>query len=71
MINSFVTTQAACLILPLDHIFQEADRVANKQQLQRQPSSSPDSIRQILAFYMAQLFSRLLIYALNDEDNQQ
>ncbi|KAJ3453179.1 hypothetical protein MRS44_018834 [Fusarium solani] len=57
---------AARLILPLDHIFQEVTRKEGEQ-----PSSSTDPVRQILAFYTAQLFCRLLIYALDDEEEEQ
>ena len=64
--TSFISTQATRLILPLDHIFQEATRKEGKQL-----SSSTDPIRQILTFYTAQLFYRLLIYALNDEEEEQ
>lgn len=64
--TSFVSTQAARWILPLDHIFQEVTRKEGEQ-----PSSSPDPIRQILAFYTAQLLCRLLIYALDDEEEEQ
>lgn len=66
VMTSFVSTQAARLILPLDHIFQEATRKEGDQ-----PSSSTDPVRQILAFYTAQLFCRLLIYALDDEEEEQ
>ncbi|KAJ3454045.1 hypothetical protein MRS44_018677 [Fusarium solani] len=66
VMTSFVSTQAARLILPLDHIFQEATRKEGEQ-----PSSSTDPVRQILAFYTAQLFCRLLIYALDDEEEEQ
>ena len=66
VVTSFVSTQAARLILPLDHIFQEATRKEGEQ-----PSSSTDPVRQILAFYTAQLFCRLLIYALDDEEEEQ
>ncbi|KAJ9412787.1 hypothetical protein QL093DRAFT_2570441 [Fusarium oxysporum] len=67
MINNFVSTQAARFILPLDDIFQEATSKAAK----RYSSSSLNPVRQILAFYTAQLFCRLLIYALSDEDEEQ
>ena len=66
VMTSFVSTQAARLILPLDHIFQEVTRKEGEQ-----PSSSTDPVRQILAFYTAQLFCRLLIYALDDEEEEQ
>ncbi|KAJ3469891.1 hypothetical protein MRS44_003956 [Fusarium solani] len=65
VMTSFVSTQAARLIHPLDHIFQEVTRKEGEQ-----PSSSTDPVRQILAFYTAQLFCRLLIYALDDEEEQ-
>uniref|UniRef100_A0A0D2YIU5 Uncharacterized protein n=2 Tax=Fusarium oxysporum (strain Fo5176) TaxID=660025 RepID=A0A0D2YIU5_FUSOF len=67
MINDFVSTQAARFILPLDDIFQEATSKA----AERYSSPSLNPVRQILAFYTAQLFCRLLIYALSDEDEEQ
>lgn len=68
VIKDFISTQAARFILPLDDIFRE---VANKTAECYSSSSSLDPVRQILAFYTAQLFCRLLIYALNDEDEEQ
>ncbi|EXA29450.1 hypothetical protein FOVG_19070 [Fusarium oxysporum f. sp. pisi HDV247] len=68
MINDFVSTQAARFILPLDDIFQEATSKAAERY---SSSSSLNPVRQILAFYTAQLFCRLLIYALSDEDEEQ
>ncbi|KAF5706285.1 hypothetical protein FMUND_11688 [Fusarium mundagurra] len=67
MMNDFVSIQAARFILPLDDIFQEATSKA----AERYSSSSLNPVRQILAFYTAQLFCRLLIYALSDEDEEQ
>ncbi|KAJ4129437.1 hypothetical protein NW765_016310 [Fusarium oxysporum] len=67
-VQSFISTQAARFILPLDDIFQEVTR----KTVEGGPStSSLDPVRQILAFYTAQLFGRLLIYALNEEDQEQ
>jgi hypothetical protein len=66
VMTSFVSTQAARLILPLDHIFQEVTRKEGEQP--SSSSSSTDHVRQILGFYTAQLFCRLLIYALDDEE---
>ncbi|KAL3587391.1 hypothetical protein FPOAC2_13287 [Fusarium poae] len=67
-VQSFISTQAARFILPLDDIFQEVTR----KTVEGSPStSSLDPVRQILAFYTAQLFGRLLIYALNEEDQEQ
>ncbi|KAJ4176481.1 hypothetical protein NW755_014393 [Fusarium falciforme] len=69
MMSAFVSTQAARFILPLDHFFQEVTRKATERRCLS--SSSLDPVRQILAFYTAQLFCRLLIYALNDEEDEQ
>ncbi|EEU34796.1 uncharacterized protein NECHADRAFT_79762 [Fusarium vanettenii 77-13-4] len=56
-INDLIFTQAARLVLPLDHLFQQASHSAN---------ISPPSL--ILAFYTAQLFCRLLTYALASKE---
>ncbi|KAM6514439.1 hypothetical protein FALCPG4_015576 [Fusarium falciforme] len=55
-INALMFTQAARLVLPLDHLFQEAAL--------NFAVSSPGLI---LAFYTAQLFCRLLTYTLTSE----
>ncbi|EWZ78928.1 hypothetical protein FOWG_16872 [Fusarium oxysporum f. sp. lycopersici MN25] len=56
-INGLVFTQAARFIVPLDHLFREAC-ISN--------TISPPSL--ILAFYTAQLFCRLLTYALTSKE---
>ncbi|KAH7187758.1 hypothetical protein DER44DRAFT_816409 [Fusarium oxysporum] len=56
-INDFVFTQAARFIVPLDHLFREAAIST---------TISPPSL--ILAFYTAQLFCRLLTYALTSKE---
>lgn len=71
MMSAFVSTQAARFILPLDHFFQEVTQKATERRCLSSSSSSLDPVRQILAFYTAQLFCRLLIYALNDEEDEQ
>jgi hypothetical protein len=55
--NDYVFTQAARFILPLDHLFQEASL---------RTTISPPAL--ILAFYTAQLFCRLLTYALASKE---
>ncbi|KAI5456256.1 hypothetical protein BGZ63DRAFT_435853, partial [Mariannaea sp. PMI_226] len=65
-INTFIFTQAARLVLPLDHLFQEATSLNTVgQPIVHNPAES--SVRQILALYTAQLFCRLLIHALSSE----
>ncbi|CZR49826.1 uncharacterized protein FPRO_16034 [Fusarium proliferatum ET1] len=56
-INDLVFTRAARFIVPLDHLFREA-HISN--------TISPPSL--ILAFYTAQLFCRLLTYALTSKE---
>lgn len=56
--NDYVFTQAARFILPLDHLFQEASL---------RTAISPPAL--ILAFYTAQLFCRLLTYALASKEH--
>jgi hypothetical protein len=56
-INDFVFTQAARFVLPLDHLFREASL---------RTTISPPAL--ILAFYTAQLFCRLLTYALASKE---
>ncbi|KAK2468832.1 hypothetical protein H9L39_19594 [Fusarium oxysporum f. sp. albedinis] len=56
-INDFVFTQAVRFIVPLDHLFREAAIST---------TISPPSL--ILAFYTAQLFCRLLTYALTSKE---
>lgn len=58
-INALVFTQAARLILPLDHLFQEVSLSPGDQTAPCDSSGS--SIRQILSFYTAQILCRLLI----------
>jgi hypothetical protein len=70
VINDFISTQAARFILPLDDIFREATR-KTAECYSSSSSASLNPVRQILAFYTAQLFCRLLIYALSDEDDEQ
>lgn len=55
--NDFVFTQTARFILPLDHLFQKASL---------RTTISPPAL--ILAFYTAQLFCRLLTYALASKE---
>ncbi|KAH7477861.1 hypothetical protein FOMA001_g10542 [Fusarium oxysporum f. sp. matthiolae] len=56
ILTSFVSTQAARFIVPLNYIFSAVTTA--------QPS---DPASQILAFYTAQLFCRLLIHAVSSE----
>ncbi|KAG7405711.1 hypothetical protein Forpi1262_v018437 [Fusarium oxysporum f. sp. raphani] len=70
VINDVISTQAARFILPLDDIFREATR-KTAECYSSSSSASLNPVRQILAFYTAQLFCRLLIYALSDEDEEQ
>ncbi|RTE68758.1 hypothetical protein BHE90_016864, partial [Fusarium euwallaceae] len=63
MLTTFVSTQAARFVLPLDHIFSEITRASSADHL----TSLPDPAQQILAFHTAQLFCRLLIHAVGSE----
>ncbi|RKK76848.1 hypothetical protein BFJ71_g16855 [Fusarium oxysporum] len=56
ILTSFVSTQAARFILPLNYIFSAVTT-----------AQSSDPASQILAFYTAQLFCRLLIHAVSSE----
>ncbi|KAF4470037.1 hypothetical protein FALBO_3059 [Fusarium albosuccineum] len=67
VMNAFVSTQAARFVLPLDNIFRQV--IKKRTECCSLPSFDP--VRQILAFYTAQLFCRLLIYSLNEEDDEQ
>jgi hypothetical protein len=60
-INALIFTQAARLVLPLDHLFNEAS--TSRPLVKQNPAEGP--IRRILAFYTAQLFCRLLVHALS------
>ncbi|KAL6402761.1 hypothetical protein AUP68_14097 [Ilyonectria robusta] len=64
-INALIFTQAARFILPLDHLFQEASLSPVDQLQDENPAET--SIRQVLAFYTAQLFCRLLIFNFQSE----
>ncbi|KAG8664668.1 uncharacterized protein FPOAC1_013448 [Fusarium poae] len=64
MLTAFVSAQAARFILPLDHIFSEVTMASSSA---AHSTSSPDPARQILSFYTAQLFCRLLIHAVSSE----
>ncbi|KAI8394928.1 hypothetical protein FOFC_05560 [Fusarium oxysporum] len=63
MLTAFVSAQAARFILPLDHIFSEVTTASSADR----STSPPDPARQMLAFYTAQLFCRLLIHAVSSE----
>lgn len=72
-INALIVTQAARLLLPLDYIFQEAVATPPASDNSSSPTTSASStvsstvtsqVRQILAFYTAQLFCRLLTWSL-------
>ncbi|OAQ71918.1 hypothetical protein VFPPC_12036 [Pochonia chlamydosporia 170] len=64
--NALIFTQAARLIVPLDHLFQEASLPSTDQS--SSPVSHADrSIRRIFAFYTAQLLCRLLEHAFSSE----
>ncbi|KAK7414022.1 hypothetical protein QQZ08_012556, partial [Neonectria magnoliae] len=58
-INALIFTQAARLVLPLDHIFLKP--------LPSQAPSSPPPVQQVLDFYTAQLLCRLLTHTLSSE----
>ncbi|KAJ4175328.1 hypothetical protein NW754_002329 [Fusarium falciforme] len=60
-INGLIFTQAARFVLPLDHLFQEASLASSSA------GSAKSSIRQILSYYTAQLFCRLLLLAFSSE----
>ncbi|KAH7142563.1 hypothetical protein B0J13DRAFT_636000 [Dactylonectria estremocensis] len=64
-INALIFTQAARLVVPLDHLFQEATLTSPDQDTPRNPAES--SIRRILSLYTAQLFCRLLIHNFSSE----
>lgn len=57
--NALIFTQAARLIVPLDHLFQEAS-VSSTDELLGPASEGDRSVRRIFAFYTAQLLCRLL-----------
>ncbi|KAG6998295.1 hypothetical protein FocnCong_v013533 [Fusarium oxysporum f. sp. conglutinans] len=63
MLTAFVSAQAARFILPLDHIFSEVTTASSADR----STSPPDPARQMLAFYTAQLFCRLLIHAVSSQ----
>ncbi|KJZ70003.1 hypothetical protein HIM_10614 [Hirsutella minnesotensis 3608] len=62
-INALIFTQAARLVLPLDHLFKEAS--PSPSSALHNPAEGP--IRRILAFYTAQLFCRLLVHSLSSQ----
>ncbi|KJZ69387.1 hypothetical protein HIM_11226 [Hirsutella minnesotensis 3608] len=64
-INALIFTQAARLVLPLDHLFREASLSASDGPTSGNPAEGP--IRRILAFYTAQLLCRLLVHSFSSQ----
>ena len=61
--NALLGTQAARLVVPLDHLFKEAS--PSPSSVLHNPADGP--IRRILAFYTAQLLCRLLVHSLSSQ----
>ncbi|GJN86977.1 hypothetical protein PLIIFM63780_010559 [Purpureocillium lilacinum] len=60
--NALIFTQAARLVVPLDHLFKQASSGPSSP---RKPDEG--SIRRVLAYYTAQLFCRLLVHSLSSQ----
>jgi hypothetical protein len=66
-LKAMILTQAARLILPLDHLFNQASTQSSVES--GDLNKGELSVRLVLSLYTAQLFCRLLIHALNDEEH--
>ncbi|OAQ58076.1 hypothetical protein VFPPC_11390 [Pochonia chlamydosporia 170] len=63
--NDLIFTQAARLILPLDHLFLEAKLISNDET--SLCNTGEQFVRRLFALYTAQLLCRLLIYTFSSE----
>lgn len=64
-IKALLVTQAARLIVPLEHLFRQASPDGIKEIASARGSDS--SARLVLAYYTAELLYRLLVYTLGSE----
>lgn len=66
-LHDLIFTQAARLMLPLDHFFQEASLSRAADEESGQCNSAESFVRRLFSLYTAQLFCRLLVYNFSNE----